>query len=116
MEQAAEREFVVVDSYEKYSDDALVDVQARLEVESAVVIEELRDENKRRAEVAIAAAQERARKSGVTVSLQPQAAGDGTKRRGRKTNAEKAAEADAKAAANGHADDEEEVETSSLLA
>lgn len=85
-----EREFVVIEEFSKYNDDELVDVQARLEEETAAVIEEVREENKRRADVAIAAALERARKSGVRTSVAP--TGEAPKKRGRKSSAEKAAE------------------------
>lgn len=103
-----EREFVMLDPFEKYTDDQLVDVQGRLEEEADRVIAEVRAENKRRTEVAIKAALERAQKSGVQIALNALGGDSGdepaAKKRGRKSAAQKAAEAEAKAAANGHAD------------
>lgn len=114
---ADDREFVILESFEKYSDDQLVEVQARLEAEAEAVIEEVREENKRRSEVAIAAALSRAQRSGVTVRVQAESGGvEAPRKRGRRTKAEKLAEEAAKAAAaaaNGH-DDGDEFEVDDL--
>lgn len=85
-----EREFVLLGDFEKYSDDGLVEVQERLEAESDEVLNEVRAENKRRAELAIDAALERATRSGVNVTVPDQEPAKG--KRGRKSKAQKAAE------------------------
>jgi len=102
---AKEREFVMLDSFDKYTDDALVEVLAQLEAEAEEAIAEVREENKRRSEEAIRAALDRAQRAGVTVRVD--AGGDSApgKKRGRKSAAEKAAE-DAAKLANGHDSDE----------
>lgn len=99
-----EREFVMLDAFSKYTDDELVAVQERLEVESGAVLAELAEENQRRCEAAIAAAQARASRAGVTVRVDSGESSAG-KRGGRKTKAQKAAEEDARLA-NGRDEDE----------
>lgn len=100
--ETAEREFVMLDGFDKYNDDELVAVQERLEIESTAVLAELAAENQRRSEAAIAAARARAERAGVTVRVDSGESMGG--KRGRKTKAQKAAE-EAAALANGQTDD-----------
>lgn len=88
-----EREFVVLDAFDKYTDDELVEVQERLETESAAALSELAEENQRRCVAAIAAAQARASRAGVTVSVP---ASETTDKRARKKAQKLAEEAAAK--------------------
>lgn len=97
-----EREFVILDAFSKFSDDELVAVQERLEVESGAVLAELAEENQRRCEAAIAAAQARASRAGVTVRVE--GGKDAPDKRARK-KAQKAAE-EAARLANGRDEDE----------
>lgn len=96
----AEREFVVLNAFEHYSDDALVEVQERLEMEAEAVLAEIAAENQRRSEAAITAALARAQRSGVTVNVPTD--GKAPAKRGRKPKQTSAAPV-----ANGHADDQE---------
>ena len=91
----SEREFVVMEKFESYDDDQLVDVQVRLEDEAARVIAELKAENQRRADAAIERAKARAERSGVAVNV---AAPKGPRGPKPKTPEEKAADKAAKAA------------------